>query len=300
MIFVGLVCLLGIFQYGPFSKYLYQNSVSYRGDYWRAGMKMFQHNWLHGVGLDSYGDYYRMYRDATAANRRVVDVVSNSAHNLLIDLAATGGIVLLLGYVLILGFVAISIFKTANASKSLPSDYKILVILWVAFNLQTLISINVPSIAIWGWIFSGLILAYSNTTKSNFSLVKGSLEKSKEKLLIAKTMCVSFCIFLVVPLVNHEVKLSDALTKNQISEITKAVLKFPRDSEQIAGIAQAYEKMGRSEESLDLAKKAIYENQNSYRSWKMIYLSSYSKPDDKSAAKKMLELLDPFQNSISN
>jgi O-antigen ligase len=120
---------------------------------------MFQENWLHGVGLDSYGDYFRMYRDTIAANRRGLDVFSNSAHNIFIDLAATGGIVLLLSYLSIVGLVVFSVLRTFKSSTDVSLEFKILVILWIAFNMQTLISINVPSLAIWGWIFSGLILA---------------------------------------------------------------------------------------------------------------------------------------------
>ncbi len=107
----GLTGILGILQKGPFSGFLYQESVSYRGDYWRAGFKMFRENFTTGVGLDSFGDFYREYRDFTAATRRTTGSFPNSAHNLLLDLAATGGFLLVVSYLAIVSFIAIAVIK---------------------------------------------------------------------------------------------------------------------------------------------------------------------------------------------
>ena len=291
---MGLLGVLGIFQYGPLSKYLYQDSVSYRGDYWRAGLNMFKDNWAHGVGLDSYGDYYRMYRDGTAANRRGLEVVSNSAHNLFIDLAATGGTFLLLGYLSILGLVLFSIFRVFRSSTKLPLDYKVLVTLWAAFNLQTMISINVSSLAIWGWIFSGLILSYEIEGGTYKSIGRKQWrEKSKEFSLLTTTCC-SICVFLVAPLVSRDVNLANAFTNNKIPEISRALLTFPRDANQIAEVAIAYEKLGRSKESLELAKQSVILNPNSVSAWQIILSCPVSNTLDKARAKKALGLLDPF------
>ncbi len=54
---VGFVAvLIGTLNKGPLASLLYKDSVTYRGDYWRAGWKMTVDNPIFGVGLDSYGD----------------------------------------------------------------------------------------------------------------------------------------------------------------------------------------------------------------------------------------------------
>ena len=287
---VGLVGILGIFQFGPLSQLLYQNSVSYRGDYWRAGIRMFQENWFHGVGLDSYGDYYWMYRDTIAANRRGLEVFSNSAHNILIDLAATGGIILLLGYVSIVGIVLFSVFKAFKGSRKVSLEYKILVILWVAFNLQTMLSINVPSLAIWGWIFSGLIITYEKMAKPDETYRK---RQQKGYITIVSISCILF-LGLVTPLINRDVKLANAIATNMISEISLVLMSFPKDADQTAVVAEAYRKLGRDKEALELAKSAISENPNSPRAWKIILESREASLVDKDRAKIALLRLDPY------
>lgn len=293
-LFAAAIGVLGIFQHGPLERFIYQDSISYRGDYWRAGIKMFQSNWLHGVGLDSFGDFYRMYRDATAANRRGLSMVSNSAHNLFIDLSATGGIFVLLSYFLILGLVLLSIIRKFRDTSEITLEYKVLVILWLAFNLQTIISINVPSLAIWGWIFSGLIVSYDNNYELNSKNGRKQIGRNRNRQFLVNSACCIICISIVIPLVTRDIKFSQSLSKNEIPEISRSVLAFPRDADQISGIAKAYEKLGKSKESLELAKRAVFENTNSARAWQVIFNNHEANQFDKKKAELALKVLDPF------
>jgi O-antigen ligase len=286
---------LGIFQFGPLSRYLYQDSVSFRGDYWRAGISMFKSNWLHGVGLDSYGDFYRMYRDSTAAHRRGAEVVSNSAHNLFIDLASTGGILVLLCYVILILVTMASVFEAFRRPKKAPAEYKLLVILWILFYLQTLISINVSSLAVWGFIFSGLIFAFGNGSDSriNHSNTKKSFRSQKLASSITPIIC-SGILLLLLPLGIRDAKLSESLKHNNIKEISRAVSSYPRDADQIAIFASAFGKLGKGKESLELAWVAVLENPNCSRAWELILKSQDSDLKEKNLARRTLLKLDPF------
>jgi O-antigen ligase len=291
---LGVMAILGIFQIGPLSRFLYQDSITYRGDYWRAGLRMFKANWIHGVGLDSYGDYYRMYRDVAAANRRGLDSFSNSAHNLFIDLAACGGLVLLIGYLSFLGLVCFVLVKKFRGSTAIPKDYKLLVTLWGAFNLQTLISVNVPGLAIWGSVFSGLILSYDKEGATYLGPGRRIGNGFPKDTSLLATIFVFGCLLLVMPLVNRDTKLAYAFKTNNIPAISKAISLFPRDADQMAGVALAYETLGRNKDSLKLAKKAVLENRNCTRAWKIIFESSLATDPEKKRAEKNIRRLDPF------
>lgn len=98
----GVFAVLGTLQKGPLASIIYKPSVTYRGDYWHAGIEMFKANPIFGVGLDSYGDWYRAERTVEATLRRGPSTVSNAAHNVFIDIAATVGIFALLAYIAII------------------------------------------------------------------------------------------------------------------------------------------------------------------------------------------------------
>ncbi|MFZ9751667.1 MAG: O-antigen ligase family protein, partial [Candidatus Nanopelagicales bacterium] len=93
---VAFIAVLGTLQKGPLSSLLYKPSVTYRGDYWYAGIEMIKNFPLFGVGLDSYRDWYRASRTEAATLRRGPDTVSNAAHNVFLDIGATAGVVALL------------------------------------------------------------------------------------------------------------------------------------------------------------------------------------------------------------
>ena len=144
---------MGMLNQGPLKSFFYKASVTYRGDYWRAGVRMFKdHPWF-GVGLDRYGAYFRHYRDATQALRRGPDIVSNAAHDVPIQLAATGGIFVLIAFLAITGFIAwrgvVALRNTAGVTQIVVASF---FGAWVTYEAQSLISIDNVGIAIWGWL----------------------------------------------------------------------------------------------------------------------------------------------------
>ena len=158
----ALLIFLGTLQIGPLTKLIFKPSVTYRGDYWRAGFRMLKAHPIFGVGLDRFGAYFGQYRDATQVLRRGPGIVSNAAHNVWIQLAATGGLLLLLSYLALMVFVG---WRAVVALKSHSGNKQIVVAtvvgLWLTYQAQAFISIDNIGIAVWGWLFGGIIVAIS-------------------------------------------------------------------------------------------------------------------------------------------
>ena len=158
----ALLLFLGALQIGPLTKLIFKPSVTYRGDYWRAGFRMLKAHPITGVGLDRFGAYFGQYRDATQVLRRGPNIVSNAAHNVWIQLAATGGLLLLLSYLALMVFVG---WRAVVALKSHSGNKQIVVAtvvgLWLTYQAQAFISIDNIGIAVWGWLFGGMIVAIS-------------------------------------------------------------------------------------------------------------------------------------------
>ena len=145
---------LGSLNSGPLAPLLYKASVTYRGDYWRAGWEMTLQNPFFGVGLDSYGDWYRRTRTLEATLRRGPEITSNAAHNVLLDFSSNGGFPLLIIYLALMILVAISALKVLQRSSGFEPVVAGLIAVWIAYLAQSIISLNQLGLAVWGWIIS--------------------------------------------------------------------------------------------------------------------------------------------------
>jgi tetratricopeptide (TPR) repeat protein len=183
MALMGSLSVFGMLNKGLLAKYFYKMSITYRGDYWRAGWQMFIHNPLFGVGLDRYGANFRSYRDATQSLRRGPDLVSNAAHNVPIQLLATGGIFVFIAYFSVTVFIfcrgVVSLKKFQGGEQIIAAG---IFAAWLAYEAQSFVSIDNLGVAIWGYVLGGAVVGISCTsTKSSMksslpqSMVSGSL-----------------------------------------------------------------------------------------------------------------------------
>jgi len=113
LILIGLFIFAGTAGIGPLGSQLTQQTIRYRIDYWSAGFGMSVRNLWSGVGVDSYGDFYREFRSpqATVGNH---GRITNTAHNVLLDIFSGGGIFLLVSFILILGLAFVRISRVLS------------------------------------------------------------------------------------------------------------------------------------------------------------------------------------------
>ena len=153
-----VLSVLGLGNAGPLARFIFQPSVLFRGDYMHAGLELSISHPLFGVGLDSYGDWYRQSRGEISTLRTGPDRISNTAHNIFLDISSTAGLLAGLSYVslvLLTGFWAALYLKK---SKRYSGRDVALVSCWFAYQIQALVSINQIGVGVWGWIFTGAIL----------------------------------------------------------------------------------------------------------------------------------------------
>lgn len=158
------VSLLGMLQIGPLERFLYKDSVSVRGYYWRAGLEMFRDNPWFGVGLDNYGSFFKEYREVGYSLKYGYSLTSTNAHNVFIQHFATGGVFVGTIYLILTAFVfwrgLISLRRFEMDERVLRSVF---FIAWLAFQAQSLISIDNIGISIWGWVLGGVVVGLSVT-----------------------------------------------------------------------------------------------------------------------------------------
>jgi hypothetical protein len=159
---IAFIAVLGALQIGPLSAVIYKASLSLRGIYWNAGINTGLENFWFGAGMDSYGTWFRRSRDIAKLGP---DTMTNSAHNVFIDIFSSGGVLLLVVYLFLTFFVAHRIFRHISKSREFDPIFAIISSVWICYQAQSIISINQIGIAIWGWIFGGLIIGFTNQSR---------------------------------------------------------------------------------------------------------------------------------------
>lgn len=166
LMFLMLV-VLGLFGKGALAIFLYQPSISLRGDYWRAGINMVRENIWTGVGIDNFGVNFPKYRDQVQVLRNV-NVNADSAHNFFIQITATQGVFLGIVFALLTLFtlyvaVQLVFFDTEKQHIAVKTS---VIGMWIAFQVQQFVSVENLGLKIWGWVLTALIF-YFRSQKEN-------------------------------------------------------------------------------------------------------------------------------------
>jgi O-antigen ligase len=179
---IMLISILGMLKMGPLSPFLYKDSITYRGDYWRAAMSMFHSHPIFGVGMGRFGDFFREYRDLQQVSRRGASLVSDQAHSIPLDFLSSGGLILFLIYgiflILISRMAILSCFRAKNKEEIALSVA--LSCLWFGYLAQSLISIDQIGLAIWGWVFAALVTVNFKKFYDNPNEIQNSEKLKKE------------------------------------------------------------------------------------------------------------------------
>ena len=302
--FVGVVLVtLGSLNSGPLASVLYKASVTYRGDYWRAGWKMSMEHPFFGVGLDSFGDWYRRARTVEATLRRGPDVVSNAAHNVLLDLSSNGGFPLLIIYLFMMFLVVAAAIKVVKRNSGFDPVFAGLVAVWIAYQAQSIISLNQLGLAVWGWIISGLIIGYEiNTREVEIVQKQGPKGKSASAMATQKVMpATAVGIFvgmlaglsLGVPTLNTASKYKTGLESGDAVTVQKIASIWPQDASRSAQIALILNENKLPEQALAVVQDAKGKFPDSYDVWKVLASLSNAPAEDIAAAKAQMKRLDP-------
>jgi len=298
---VGLLAFLGSFGSGPLGGVLYKQSVGLREQYWLSGLKMFWNNPLTGVGLNSYGDWYREVRGAEVLNLSGIDTITNSSHNVFIDFAATGGVFLIISYLGLTALTAIHAIRYFRMTTTFDMTFTGLFLAWCGYSLQSLISIDQIGLSIWGWVLGGSIIGYSRAyfQKDQIqSKVSRATKKSNDSTIFSKLIftCTSLVLFLLVllPPLQRDIEWQSLLSKATPDSLKLQSLKFPKDEIRLLQASNILLNNSYNKESLSMAKETTQYKFRSYSAWLLIYQNSMSSSVEKQNAREILHKLDPL------
>lgn len=311
----GLVVLLGTAGFGPLSM-LRQETVVFRIDYWTAAINMLTANPLNGIGIDSYGDFYREYRTIEAVVRTGPQRVTNTAHNIFLDVFSGAGVFSGLMFLSIMALTLYAIFTALRANYQ-NFDLTAFSAMWLGFMVFCLISINQIGVGVWGFIFTGVINGYviryrvDNLAKDTSSQKgKKSLDVEKKRaslefgtgqnLELGKTsqLLTSTFLALIVGAISvlpniadsrflYEIKSANLDNALKLST-SVGIQDFHREA-----LMSALAKAGRSVDTLKVAESLLEQNPRNWQAWVAILSSEVATDNRRIQAANQLLRLDP-------
>jgi O-antigen ligase len=304
---IGVIAIMGALQKGPWT-FIYKTSVSLRGAYWDAGLTMGIQNPLTGVGMDSYGDWYRRARSEHAATVLPgPNTFTNAAHNVVIDFFAYGGYPLLITYLGMLSLAGVSAIKVIRRSKSYDAIFVAMFSAWSCYQVQSLISINQVGLALWGWILTGSLIAYERTTRTQSEPTPQSQQKTGKIIPKPSTNIISpqlvagigvvIGVLIAVPPMSADMKWRSALTSQDANKVIAALepgYMNPSDSQRFAQAVQLFANSNLMDQAHTVALEAVRYNTEYFDTWKLLYLLSNSTKDEKKLALANMKRIDPY------
>lgn len=220
---VGLIAfvmsILGMLQIGPLTDFLYKSSVSVRGFYWRAGLEMLKSNPLFGVGLDRYGAYFKELREVQYPLNYGFNITSTNAHNVPIQIFATAGVFAGTLYLVIQIFIfltSLQAIKKFSGNERLI--YSTFFATWLAFQAQSIVSIDNIGISIWGWVIGGILVGLAlkekgNANNSSYKLIRTQAQSINLVKPLISSMATILVLTMVIPLYRSESNMYQTRTR---------------------------------------------------------------------------------------
>ena len=303
---VGALAVGGALQKGPLTSLIYKTSVSLRGQYWKAGFTMGQDHPLTGVGMDTYGDWYRRARSEYAATVLPgPKTITNASHNVVMDIFAYGGYPLLLSYIAILIIGAWAVIRVTRRQREFDGTFVALTAVWATYNLQSIISINQIGLAIWGWVSVGALIAYEYSTRPRTETNEKARPVKQRELVFSPQLVGGIGIvigaLIAVPPMAADTKWRSALKSQNVQQVEAALVPSylnPSDSARLAQAVLLFENSKLFDQAYTTAKQGIAFNPNYFDAWRVMYAISKSTASEKAEALKNMKRLDPLNPDV--
>ena len=301
----ALLVLGGILNSGPLASILYKSSLQAREFYWQAAIKMIVDHPFFGIGLDGFGEWYRRSRTQAVAEFNS-GITADTAHNIPLDIGTSGGIPLLILYLSIVGLAIWSIVKIVKRSQDFDIAFASIVAAWVAYQAQSLISINQLGLGVWGWSLTGLLIGYEINTRGidheepRKRLNRAILSKEKIPASVLLVACVAGAIGLAVSLPPYIAanKYYKALQSGDGELLQESAYLKPNDKTRYLYTAQILASNKYEDRAIKVLSDASKIYPDSFELWQQWSQIASATAEQKAKALVEMKRLDPFNPDL--
>lgn len=303
----GLLVFLGTLNQGPIASIVYRASFQSRKDYWYAAFGMFKAHPLTGVGLERFAENYPQFAPQVQV---VQGQGTDNAHNVILQLLATGGLLVILPYLFLLAVIMLTALGAIKSSSGREQiEITALFSIWFALLLISFISIDNLGVTIWYWLLGGALYAI---TRSRQSEINSSSREKKNKgrsarqptqdassyvAPIASLLLTIVALTLMVPILRTSGSIyrlsgnSEGFTKDQyVARLNQVANGFPRNSQTLTSLADLSLRISDPEQALKFTK-IVLEMDKKSQMGNVLSASAYEQLEK-------FELAIPFRNRL--
>ena len=302
LVFLTLISVFlvsGFLGKGLLGNLIVQSTFKVRLFFWQSALSMFRDSPIFGHGFDSFGDLYREYRPPQIVTVYGPDLLVNAAHNVFLDIAVSGGILLLGVFIFLYCYILFISIRYIRSVETVSSEFTLLFSLWVAFSLQSLISINQLSISVFGFIVSGLLIASTTQTHSgpdlsNFGRVW------RIGVTAAGIILISSSFIIVRPILMNDHDFRNALGQNNGQVMLDVVERWPQNDFYLVVIARIFYQNDYKIRGRELAYKALAINPRNFSALELLVSDAEVSESERTRIKSFMRRIDPQNPRIKN
>jgi hypothetical protein len=209
-------------------------------------------------------------------------------------------------YLTLIGLVVISIIKVLRRNQGFDVVFASIVAAWVAYQAQSLISINQLGLGVWGWSLSGLLIGYELNTRGD--IVEEPNKNIGKKVKVKETMPASALLVAFVaggigmaislPPYIAANKYYKALQSGDGVQVQKAAYLMPYDRTRFLYSAQILTNNKLDDQAIQILKDASKIYPDSFDLWSAWAQIPSADQKDVARAKAEMKRLDPFNPDL--
>jgi hypothetical protein len=306
----GLMIISGLFEKGPLAASVYQYTLPIRVQYWQAGLKMLLDHPFTGVGLNSYGDWYRFARDDDALITPGANVTTNVAHNVYVDFASGGGFLLLIAFTLLFGATLFYSLKALRKLGKFDALFISALGAWFVYLITAFFSIDQLGLAVWGWVIGGALIGISKgiIDEPEIGDVKGRkitaaekakiIERNATNALIPQLLLFLMFVGAVVPAFKGDMDWAQARRSGKAQIIAEQVAKWPQDEIRYSNAMYSFLTSGLEGQAVPLIQQGLQMFPRSSVLWNYLYQNPKTPIEQRNLAREKLLELDPLNPAV--
>jgi hypothetical protein len=165
---------------------------------------------------------------------------------------------------------------------------------WFAYVAQSLISINQIGLAIWGWVFSGAIIGYEISTRTQVQIPNRKTAENLGTLLIGGFLGM---IIGLPPLIG-DITYRNAIDSRQIAAVEKSAYQWPQNGDRMIQVAATFRDNKLSELAEKVARDATKFAPARYEAWQVLASIPTLSDEERSKALIKMKELDPYNPNL--